>query len=271
MKIPFLFLASLTLSLVPCRADYATGFEVPPYTLNATIVNVDGWVAAAGKNASLENGLIVKAPWDEEKAVLRLKRGAVSGTGVSVVNDSFAPLRGIVEVTAGLAFDFNPTLTSDTGTTLAFTQQSVKGGPIQVGAWHGATDGGLYYYSASTGLRVVFLPKDQIKMNSLYEFKLTISLEEQRFDLRVTGERADGTPLDVFLTDLSSGAFDLVEGSPALSLVYIGNGGNANFVSYLDHLSLVAIPEPGSMALLGMGVLGITLWTARRSKGKGIS
>ncbi len=246
-------------------AGYETHFETPsPYTLGATAIGSNGWAISGGSTSAETNAVVIRAPWDlsESTNVLKLKKATNGDSNVRLMNSSFAPLKGKVEVVAGMAFDFKLTEHKGTNTTVSFRDLYAGNGPISFGFTHTET-GGLYY--RGTGGEIVILPKAEIKMNAVYTFHLSIDIEAQLFDLSVTGTKADNTAFSFTVANLESGAFTNQE----LSLIFLQQTGNVNFTGYISSLDVQAIPEPGvAQLLLGVGACGILVVFGKRASGR---
>ncbi len=242
-----------------CQADYETKFNEPPYELGKTIVDVDGWVPTkSSNNGSKAYGIMVVAPWDSTSTVLRLQ-GGDNTQKVRVKNSSFAPFSGEVKVVVGMAFNFDPLETAVKGARSSFAFFDLASGrsPISFGLDYDA-NGGLFYdaSTATTPNYVKILDANEIKMNSLYEFTLLIHLEQETFDIFVTGLKADGDPFSASALSIPTGTFK--DGIPVIDTLYVENMGSINSTAYLDHVGIYAIPEPGSTALiLGGGIVAL--------------
>ncbi|HWL52906.1 MAG TPA: hypothetical protein VNQ90_10755 [Chthoniobacteraceae bacterium] len=248
------------LCATPSRADYQTSFDVPPYTLNSTIVGVEGWTEGAG--SAVSTGIVTTAPWDAETTVYRLNLGD-GGNVVRVKNSGFTPLTGKVALTVTMAFDFG---TQDKTTLSSFAFTDGIAGPISFGFFHqsDANGGGLYYQGADNE-RVTILAKSQMAKNAIYEFTLTIDIAAKLFDISVSGIKTDEQPFSFSAASLSSGTFK----NGNLNLIYLSNGGNASFTTYVDQIDLRAIPEPGAVALVLSAGAGFLLLSSRKSNRQG--
>lgn len=249
---------ALLLSAAASRADYQTSFDVPPYTIGTTIVGVEGWTA--GDGTSVSTGFVTTAPWDSETTVFRMNQGD-GGSVVRVKNDSFSPLTDKVVLSVTMAFDFE---TQDKTTLSNFSFANNVASPISFGFFHqsDANGGGLYYQGADQQ-RVNILAKSEMAKNALYEFTLTIDIPTQKFDLAVSGIKADESSFSFSAASLSSGAFK----DNSLSLIYLSNGGNSSFTTYVDQIHLRAIPEPGAVGLLlGAGTLLVLMYSRKSNR-----
>ena len=61
--------------------------------------------------------------------------------------------------------------------------------------------------------------------------------------------------------------FTLPAGPQLLSLVAMGTPGGQPPIAFMDDLSVIAVPEPASLAIIGIGLLGsVALRKVRRAK-----
>ncbi len=257
----FLF---LLLCCTTSRADFQINFDVPPYINGSTIVGIQGWSAGGGSAGTVTTGIVTTAPWDANETVFRLNRSdpaGGTGTAVRVKNDTFTPVTGTIKLTVGMAFDYG---TGDNGTESFFGFADNLLGPLSFGFYHkndAITDGGGLFYRGANGQRVIILPKSEIKKNAIYEFTLVVDLTTDRFDITVTGLKANDTPFEFSAKSLTSGAFPL----DSISLIFIANGGNTSYTTYVDSIHLQTIPEPGPVTLI-LGGAGVLLFSVLKKR-----
>lgn len=256
---------ALSFSLtVASYADYHTTFQTPePYTLNSTILGHDGWVKSDGTSSASAHAKVVQAPWDSQGGsnALRLWRETTDTTSIRLKHDLAEPFEGEVTVTVGMAFNFPNT----SGRTLfGFVDGANGRSPIVFGFSNSVT-GGLFYRGSHDWDEVIFLPRDQVRLNSVYTFTLSINVATETFDLSVSGLKADGTEYFFSQSNLKTDVF----AKKKLTTLYVENGGNVNHMSYISFIDVKAIPEPGSVALLlGGGLVAFWVSRARRRRAR---
>lgn len=172
--------ASLVLAC-PAQADLAGAFTVPPFKLNESIVGIEGWELRLPRPE--DDGFsarMIAVRWDEGKPALLID-------GVSLTK-SFPPVTGSkVKVTIILALTF---------------PRVVKLRPfrISIGAPFREfvldAKGGLGF-GDGTGQSAAetIVPLDQLKPNSYYTISILVDNDAFTYDLDVTGQKLDGTPL----------------------------------------------------------------------------
>ncbi len=260
--LPFVCAAAV-LAPVVAVAEYHTDFATPPYVLNSTVVGpdrtvgIDGWRDTGGSSttSAYQNARVVAAPWEGGSNVLRVFKETSDDYTVRLINNSFEAVTGLVELKVGMAFDFPvDTNRGSQSTTVAFRDLSQAASPIVFGLDF-SSGGGLYY--KGEGAAVVLLGKNQLRMNAVYEFTLTIDFEAHEFDINIAGQYSDGSAFNETREKIA-----FADSFSAVSLLYVGNsvsGGSApSFKSYITHIDLQAVPEPGSVALL-LGGAGVAL------------
>lgn len=227
------------------QAAFLTGFDVPPYTLNGTVVGTQGWTTYGTSSAST-NALVIQNPMNASDTLLRLRKTATGDASVRIKNNSFTAFTGTVYVDVAMAFDFNPASDTSTATTVAFADLSQVTSPVSFGVDY-ATAGGLFYGINST--RTVFLTKSNIKMNSIYLYSMKIDLVAKLFDLSVTGTLADNSPLNYSISNVS---FNGLSGN-SLSSIYMEISARQNYISYIDSVAISSVPEPSSLIMISLG------------------
>lgn len=181
MKLPLLVAAAFTLA--SARADYLTTFTIPPYTLDQTILGVDGWndrlLIEKGKPDTMR---VVAVRWNDDKPALMMKDANLK--------HPFAPTTGDrVKITFDLAMTF-----PDKGALRPF-RIGFNGAPCGEVFMDMGAEGGLGFQADGSGRGgVVALKKAEVKINSFYTFTVAIDYAKHTYDLSITGEKRDGTP-----------------------------------------------------------------------------
>ncbi len=188
-RFPFL-LAALVLGAwaAPSHADYVTAFSVPPYVLDRSVIGVDGWENRFPPKDDQPSyaARVVALRWNDGKPGLMLR-------GASLKRSSFEPMSGerqrisfqlAVNFAEGrsrklIRIIFNPAVFGE-----VFFDQGAEGGLGYLG------DGG-----GTSGQGTIVLKRPEVKINSFYTFTFDLDFGKQTYDVSVTGEKKDGSPL----------------------------------------------------------------------------
>ncbi len=236
---PLLFAFFSAQFFCSAKADgYETNFAVPPYSVGASAIGIDGWEKPAFGNSSAEtNAMVADAPWEPGQQALRLAKTSGADYEVRLKNVSFDPIEGVIRMTASLAFDFpvSDNRTNNAATTVAVRDFTAQGSPVSFGMDYSA-NGGIYY--KGEGDAVVVLPKDQIKMESVYKFTIDINMLERNFSVEITGAKSDGTPFRCAESSVPCKSF----GAKPFNTVYVGHNARPDYVAYLRQIGVQTLP-----------------------------
>lgn len=172
--------ASLVLSC-SARADLEGAFTVPPFQLNQSIIGIEGWGPriAGGEDDGL-SALVVAVRWDHDNPAVVLDSANISR--------AFPPTTGSkVKVTVILALTF-PSLSQ-----LQSFRIGITGAPFKEIVFDGEV--GLGFGDGSGRKTAVAVPLDQLKPNSYYTISILVNYDTLTYDVDITGEKRDGTPL----------------------------------------------------------------------------
>lgn len=162
-------------------AEINSTFTVPPYTLDDTIVGIEGWemrnkpphpVFTDPMGARVIESPIVGA---EQPTTLHLRTLLTNDARLSELGDHLV-------MEAQFALTFNPYHNSDGG--LYFRMgTSDEYSPFVFGFYHG--EGGGLYYQGQEG-RVIVLPKVEMQQSAAYRFTVHVDMAARTFSVLVT-------------------------------------------------------------------------------------
>ena len=181
----FLILLLVLSAASGVRADYNTPFTDPPFRMGASILGREGWESRTSDTPP-ESDLttrLVPVRWDKYRPAVLLENASI--------RNAFPETTGTrVRVTTTLAVTF-----PSQGPPLQQIRIIVGNAPFQEIVFEGTSNGGLGFGNGtSRGTRVV-VPFDRIKPNTFYTMSILVNYETSTYDVTVTGENRDGTPL----------------------------------------------------------------------------
>lgn len=220
--------------------DFLAEFSTPPYRIGESVIGVGGWTAYGmreGKELDPVNAMIESAEWDDSKGVLVLEKKGDASSPIRLRNDSFPPMFGTVRLETGMAFEI-PAKVSSARTMLCFRDTSKYASPISFGMNYGS-EGGLYFEylkSKDSKISTIVLPRQEMAERSIYRFILTIKSEDGTFDLKVTGQKSNGSPLEYEVSDLPFVGF---RGNEIATIFLENNGPNQHYAAYIDEVKML--------------------------------
>lgn len=225
--------------------------DVPPYTLGAAVNGQQGWVGSAA-GSTIENG---PAGTGSTSAIFidNEKTGSMARHVIS------APYSTDTTQTMRVKYDIRGTLDSSN-----FVMPMVQIGDLGATDWAAVmVEGMAASSSAGSNFR---LNGDNTKLvsgistaiNKWYTVTVDLSFGDKTYDISITDGTSTGTATNVpFWYDSLSlpvpklGAVQFQK--PNSSSTYPNDSG------YIDNFSveMIAVPEPGSLALLGIGAMAL--------------
>lgn len=169
------------------RADFVTSFSAPPYVRDETVLGMDGWEnRLPTEKDTTETARVESVPWGDGKPALVLREA-------SLKNTSFPPVvGGRATITFTLAVQ-------TTGTVLPGRQFRIFFGEVPIGEiyYQPGPEGGFGYAGEGDGRSggIQAVPQSDLRENSFYTFTLEIDADQQTYQIAVTGEKSDGSPL----------------------------------------------------------------------------
>jgi len=211
----------LGLSITAARADYATTFTTPPYTVDQSVIGVDGWeYRLPPTTEDSHKARVVAVRWNDYQPAMMMK-------GANLKRPVPQTTGGKVRITFDLAVNF-----SETGGSLKQFRVGFVGAPCGEIFMDLSGEGGLGYQADGSGRGgVVALKKAEVKINSFYKFTVVVDYTKMTYDLTITGVRKDDTAFH-----------HKAEGQPfetkakGVSMIYILSGGA--LTAYLGSLSI---------------------------------
>lgn len=177
-------LAAVLLTASAALADLTTPFTAPPFKLGSTLIGLEGWEMRLPN--TLDNGTIarlVNVRWDDYRPAALLD-------GASIKNAFPATTGSKVRVTAQVAFTFPAA-----GPDLAQARILIGGAPFGEIAFKCHRDGGLGFSDGTPKNLKVLVPIKDLKGNSYYAVTILVDYDSSTFDVSITGEKPDGSPL----------------------------------------------------------------------------
>jgi len=186
MKPTLFALVAAVLSSSALLADFTTPFASPPYTLDASIIGLEGWESRL-KTFSDDgtSARLVAVRWDEYRPALLLY-------GASIRNDFPSTTSSKVRVTVRIAFTF-PT----PGPHLLQTRILIQNAPFGEIAFKCHPGGGLGFGDGTPQLKKILAPIEQVRINAYYTLTIDVDYDAATYDVAVTGLKRDGSPLSV--------------------------------------------------------------------------
>jgi|GEM_PF-7078043 len=175
---------------------FSTKFSVPPYTMDGTILGVDGWQTPASSGAKVAvdavNYRVVDDPIGDQGSVLKLQREEPAL--IHLMNKFSEPIEGTIQIKAGMVFDL-PARPHGSATNVIVPK---VGAELTFGIDYAEGEGLFYAYQAPDAekpAKVIVLGIDEVVEHKPYEFTITMNLYECLFSVEVRGDRPDGKPL----------------------------------------------------------------------------
>jgi hypothetical protein len=221
----FRFLSLSATALVFCisdaRADYVTTFATPPYTVDQSVIGLDGWeYRLPTKTDDAHKSRVVAVRWNDYKPAMMMK-------GVNLKNSVPPTTGGKVKITFDLAVNF-----PEMGGALKQFRMGFIGAPCGEIFMDLAAEGGLGYQADGSGRGgVVALKKSEIKINSFYSYSIAIDYTNLTYDVTITGLKKDDT---VFKHKVEGVAFE--SKAKSVSTIYILSGGA--LTAYLSSMAI---------------------------------
>jgi hypothetical protein len=184
MKRAAFSLAAVFLTASVSFADLTTPFTAPPFKLGSSLIGQEGWemrlpnMVGDGTAARL-----VAVRWDDYRTAALLN-------GASIKNAFPATTGSKVRIIAQVAFTF-----PSTGPDLAQARILIGGAPFGEIAFKCHRDGGVGFSDGTPKNFKVLVPITDLKGNSYYAITILVDYDSSTYDVSITGEKPDGSPL----------------------------------------------------------------------------
>ncbi len=184
---------------------FSTVFGVPPYTLDSTVIGVEGWKAAI-KTENPRHSKVCALPW------------LPSRTGLLLVGYGLDRICSNLTGRVNLSVDFGlGRLSPQPGKGEMLLVPFVGGRPDSITFGFDNAEGGGFFYEvmdrASTKeaykgmVRTVFCPRARLTEESFYTLVLDVDLDMKVFNLIFTGAVAEGKKGEIRLKDIDFSNF----------------------------------------------------------------
>lgn len=169
----------------------------PPYKIDSTVMGTDGWESRLPNIAvSPDSARVVAVRWNEARPAVRLQGANLKRPAIQSLNGGSK-----VQIAFPLAVNFSDDYLG--GRHLRLWFDGINLGEIYLDQ---TAKGGLGYRGEGGGANfqgVLFLPRDEIKRNSFYDFVLDIDLSASTFNISIQGQKKDGSPFQYKATNVS--------------------------------------------------------------------
>jgi hypothetical protein len=207
----------------PARADYAPHLGAAPYALEQTVVGVDGWMKRLPSlSDNPDSARVVALRWNDGQPALALR-------GANMKNTSFPAATGErVHIAFHLALTF-----------------AERNGLREFRMWFDGAPIGEVFFDFKSGLGyggagnvsggTVILPREEIAINSFYDYDIFLDYKKQSYGITVRGRKKDGSPLEYAAQDV---AFLKKEGKSGVHSITILN--SSRLPVYLQGMKIEA-------------------------------
>lgn len=243
--------AALALPLYAAEAAtlWSTDFTSPPYTTDATVVDVEGWTESLFDSENNSDASLIAYSGATGGTALRLYSTSTNPATLrqrSRIYNSFEKVEGPkVEASFSIAYDWKGSSVNGTSIYFATTTET---SPITL--YFSAKDG-LYLrgtYGDETDRPI--LSAALAAKNSFYNFTVLFDFDARTFDLTVTGLDVNGEAVNLTFNDIGfrTGTPTSMNG---VNIVYLINDRGDNISTYVDQITIASIPEGSTLGMLG--------------------
>lgn len=239
----------LPFSVAQAATLWSTDFTAPPYTLDQTVIDKQGWVSSLFDSSDTADAALVTYSGATGGTALRLYSTSTNQATLrqrSRIYNNFEKVEGPkVQASFSMAYDWKGSSVNGSSITFNTTAES---SPLTI--YFSAKDG-LYLrgtYGTETD-RLILSAADAAK-NSFYNFTVVFDFDARTFDLTVTGLDVNGDAVAIPINSFSfqSGATASMDG---ISTVRLFNDRGDNIMHYVDQITIASIPEGSTLGMLG--------------------